>query len=130
MILHSSCRPKTCRESRPHHSRRACTPSSYQLETLDTYREKNLFEKAHELCAYWAHATTGRDYMLVWVFCAASVRGQFTGMAKSASVEVTIYSIGLKEPLFDCSAEQAVNPIIKSISARNTIRSPARLSGG
>ncbi len=130
MIPRSSCLPKTCRESRPHHSRRACTPSSYRLETLDTYREKNLFEKAHERGAYRACATTDRDYMLVWVFCAASDSGQLAGMARSASVEVTIYSMGLKEPLFDWSAEQAVNPIIKSISARNTIRSPARLSGG
>src|SRR4051812_36678490 len=40
------------------------------------------------------------------------------------------YAIGLKLPLFDNSAEQAVTPTIRSISARKVIESPAFERGG
>ena len=39
-------------------------------------------------------------------------------------------SIGLNRPLFESSAEHAVTPTIRSISARSTTRSPARDRGG
>lgn len=43
---------------------------------------------------------------------------------------MTSQSIGLKVPLFEPSAEQAVRPQIKSISARNSMASPGLDSGG